>query len=190
MAGVLQLHLRWLCCVSSIDTRLYHKTGACIYLWEFGRVFVECGCQHWKDFDRSEIIFLCHKSWLWEKFCGEGKDGKDGYCPYDRWNHPAIIFSPKPTSVKQAEILMLPFWMPLAKPRRGTSNYFLDNLCNDNNYVANNHNDGHIYRPLALLGCGYNCGYDCGYNCTHSGGKAKNLLSSSWSGLFYIIYWS
>ena len=45
----------------------------------------------------------------------------------------------------------LSFWPPLAKGRRGTSNYCLNNLDNDCNYLPNNHNDSHIYRSLALL---------------------------------------
>ena len=55
-----------------------------------------------------------------------------------------------------------PFWPPPAKARRGTSNYCLANLCNDNNYVPNNHNDSHIYRPLAVLGRESDCTTDCG----------------------------
>ena len=70
------------------------------------------------------------------------------------------VFFPKQTFAKQVEILMLLDHFaggPRAKSRRGTSDYCLNNLSNDNNYPPNNHNDSHIYRSLAGLGSEYYC---------------------------------
>ena len=74
------------------------------------------------------------------------------------------VFFPKQTFAKQVEILMLLDHFaggPRAKSRRGTSDYCLNNLSNDNNYPPNNHNDSHIYRSLAGLGCESDCTHHC-----------------------------
>ena len=132
-------------------------------------------------------IFVCHKCWLWAR----GVWLVDGWWQKclspQSWPtqppHQPCLYS-QVESIQGAESV-LSFSFPLqllldksrswccctilqeppAKARRGTSNYCLNNLSNVSNYDPNNHNDSHIYRPLALLGRESDC--------THCGAEPK-----------------